>query len=128
VTSGRAAFTAERAKAFAAAGEPVILVRHDTATEDVGGFAVASGILTATGGRTAHAAVVARQLGRVCLVGCAALRILPDGAELAGKHFAEGDWLSLDGESGGIMLGKRDIISELPAEEMAALASWRAGQ
>jgi len=128
VASGRAAFTADRAKAFAAAGEPVILVRHDTATEDVGGFAVASGILTATGGRTAHAAVVARQLGRVCLVGCAALRILPDSADLAGRRFAEGDWLSLDGETGGITLGKREIIAELPAEEMAALAAWRAGQ
>jgi pyruvate, orthophosphate dikinase len=128
VASGRATFTSERAKVLAESGEPVILVRHDTATEDVAGFAVASGILTATGGRTAHAAVVARQLGRVCLVGCAALRLRPEGAELAGQPFAEGDWLSLDGETGGITLGKREIISELPAEEMAALAAWRAGQ
>ncbi len=128
VASGRVAFTSERAKVLAESGEKVILVRHDTATEDVAGFAVASGILTATGGRTAHAAVVARQLGRVCLVGCTALRLLPNGAELAGQVFTEGDWLSLDGETGAVTLGKREIVSELPAREMAALASWRAGQ
>jgi pyruvate,orthophosphate dikinase len=125
VASGRVAFTSERAKALAAAGDPVILVRHDTATEDVAGFAVAAGILTATGGRTAHAAVVARQLGCVCLVGCTALRLLPEGAELAGQGLREGSWLSLDGDTGAVTLGKRAIVSDLPAEEMAALAAWR---
>jgi len=69
VASGRVAFDSAYAKQLAAAGEPVILVRPDTSTEDVAGFAVSTGILTAIGGRTAHAAVVARQLGKVCLVG-----------------------------------------------------------
>ncbi len=125
VASGRAVFSPRRAQALAAAGAPVILVRHDTSTEDVAGFAVAAGILTATGGPTAHAAVVARQLGCVCLVGCAALQLTADGAELAGERLAEGDWLSLDGDTGAITLGERAIVSEMPAEEMAALAAWR---
>lgn len=127
VACGRAAFSSEAAKALAEKGEPVILVRHDTATEDVAGFAAASGILTATGGRTAHAAVVARQMGRVCLVGCAALHFTPQGVELAGQKLAEGDWLCLDGEAGEISRGWREIVSERPEAELAALASWRAG-
>jgi pyruvate,orthophosphate dikinase len=128
VASGRVAFSAARAQAMAANGAPVILVRHDTSTEDVAGFAAAAGILTAMGGRTAHAAVVARQLGKVCLVGCKALCIAADesGATLAGARLGEGDWLSLDGASGAVTLGKREIITELPAAEMAALAAWHA--
>jgi pyruvate,orthophosphate dikinase len=126
VACGRAAFTSARAQALAAAG-PVILVRHDTATEDIAGFAVAAGILTATGGRTAHAAVVARQLGKVCLVGCTALRFTSTGATLAGETLAEGDWLCLDGERGEITLGEREITATLPEAEMAELAGWRDG-
>ncbi|HYP63588.1 MAG TPA: PEP/pyruvate-binding domain-containing protein [Acidocella sp.] len=126
VACGRVAFTAETAKALAAQGEPVILVRHDTSTEDVAGFAVAAGILTATGGRTAHAAVVARQMGRVCLVGCGALRFTQTGAELAGDKLTEGEFLCLDGETGEISRGRREIISCLPEAELAALAAWRA--
>ncbi len=127
VASGRVAFDTARAQALAANGTPVILVRHDTSTEDVAGFAIAAGILTAMGGRTAHAAVVARQLGKVCLVGCRELHIAEDGrtATLAGEKLGEGDWLSLDGSSGAVTLGKREIIAELPEAEMAALESWR---
>jgi len=127
VASGRAAFDTACAERFAAAGEPAILVRHDTSTEDVAGFAVAAGILTAIGGRTAHAAVVARQLGKVCLVGCQALHLLADGrsAELAGQVIGEGDWISLDGEAGAVTLGRREIIAELPQAEMAVIATWR---
>jgi len=129
VASGRVAFDSTRAKALAAAKEPVILVRHDTSTEDVGGFAAASGILTAVGGRTAHAAVVARQLGKVCLVGCRDLVIdeAAHRAEIAGNKIAEGDWLSLDGESGAVMLGRLDIVAELPQAELAAIEAWRRG-
>ncbi len=129
VASGRVAFDTARAKALAAENEPVILVRHDTSTDDVGGFAAAAGILTAVGGRTAHAAVVARQLGKVCLVGCRALTIDENArrAEIAGNKIAEGDWLSLDGESGAVMLGRLAILSELPQAELAAIETWRQG-
>src|SRR5208337_4380982 len=104
-------FSSERAKEMATRGDPAILVRRETSTEDVAGFAVADGILTAIGGRTAHAAVVARQMGKVCLVGCRSLVIDDDqGASLGGYHVQEGDWIALDGASGEITLGRRDII------------------
>jgi phosphohistidine swiveling domain-containing protein len=116
VATWRIAFDSPRAKALAAGGEPVVLVRHDTSTEDIAGFAVAAGILTAVGGRTAHAAVVARQLGTVSLVGCHELKIREDGegGETAGQKIVEGDWISLDGDSGEVTLGRREIIAELP--------------
>jgi pyruvate,orthophosphate dikinase len=126
VASGRVAFSSARAKTLAEAGDPVILVRPDTSTEDVAGFAVADGILTTVGGRTSHAAVVARQLGKVCLVGCGALAVdeAHDVATLAGCRLREGDWLSLDGDVGSIVSGKRAIVSQPPAE-LAEVARWR---
>ena len=75
VAQGPAAFSVKAAQAFAERGTPAILVRNDVATSDIAGIAVVSGVLTASGGRTSHAAVVARQMGKVCLVGCADLRI-----------------------------------------------------
>jgi pyruvate,orthophosphate dikinase len=126
VASGRVAFSSARAHELAEAGDPVILVRPDTSTEDVAGFAVADGILTMVGGRTAHAAVVARQLGKVCLVGCRALALEEAHGEatLAGTRLREGDWLSLDGDAGSVVVGKRDIVSQ-PPEELAEVNAWR---
>ena len=111
---------------MAARGEPAILVRRETSTEDVAGFAVADGILTAVGGRTAHAAVVARQLGKVCLVGCRALSIAErqDSATLAGRPIREGDWIALDGATGEISLQHRAIIAE-ETPETAIIRRWR---
>ena len=127
VASGRAAFDAAAADRLAAGGSPVILVRQDISTDDIAALAVASGVLTATGGRTAHAAVVARQLGKACLVGCAALVLDANGgARLAGAIVKEGDWLSLDGETGQIYLGRREISSERPEAEIAEIERWRA--
>ena len=128
VATGRIAFDSTRAAALAARGDPVILVRPETSTEDILGLNVAAGVLTAVGGRTAHAAVVARQLGKVCLVGCSALDIDVEhrSATIAKQALAEGDWLSLDGDSGEIYLGKRDILHEQPQAEFAAIAAWKA--
>ncbi len=126
VACGRVCFTTEQAKETAARGEPAILVRRDTSTEDVAGFAVAEGILTAVGGRTAHAAVVARQMGKVCLVGCRALAIdeRQGSAALDGETIREGDWIALDGGSGEISLGRRAIVAE-DAPETATIRRWR---
>ena len=126
VASGRVTFSSARAKALADGGDAVILVRPDTSTEDVAGFAVADGILTTVGGRTAHAAVVARQLGKVCLVGCRALTVDESRGEatIAGSRLREGDWLSLDGDAGAVMLGERKIVSQPPAE-LAEIERWR---
>lgn len=126
VACGRAAFSPARAQALAAEGTPVILVRPDTSTEDIAGFAVADGILTAVGGRTAHAAVVARQLGKICLVGCAGLTIdeARGDAVLAGQALREGDWLWLDGDAGTAAPGRRAIVSSPPVE-LAEVIRWR---
>ncbi len=126
VACGRVSFTAERAKDATARGEPAILVRRDTSTEDVAGFAAADGILTAVGGRTAHAAVVARQMGKVCLVGCRALSIdeRQGAASLDGRTLREGDWIALDGASGEVSLGRRAIAFE-ETPEAAIVRRWR---
>jgi pyruvate,orthophosphate dikinase len=133
VASGRVAFDSARAAELAKFGDPVILVRPETSTEDVAGFALAAGILTALGGRTAHAAVVARQLGKVCVVGCAALAIDAEKrmARLGEQKIGEGDWISIDGETGEVFLGKRDIIADrltAQIEELNRLLKHSAGK
>lgn len=127
--SGRIAFDADAARRLAGAGDPVILVRPDVATDDIAGLALAAGVLTTVGGRTAHAAVVARQLGRACVVGCGALAIdlATRRARLGAADVAEGDWLSLDGEAGAVFLGRREITVERPQEQLAIIAGWPAG-
>jgi len=128
VAVGRVAFDSESAQRLAARGEPVILVRPDTSTADVAGFAVAAGIVTAAGGRTAHAALVARQMGKPCVVGCAALSIDSGArnAHLGDSQIKEGDWISVDGEAGAIYPGQRDIVIERPQAELAEVERWRA--
>jgi pyruvate,orthophosphate dikinase len=127
VAVGRAAFASNAAQRLAALGDPVILVRPDTSTADVAGFSASAGILTATGGRTAHAALVARQMGKPCVVGCSSLTMESDGqhARLAGATIAEGDWISIDGGSGEVFLGQRKIVTELPQAELNQLERWR---
>ncbi len=128
VSSGKAVFDSVRAAAICSQGEgPVILVRPDTSTSDVAGFAVSAGILTASGGRTSHAAVVARQLGKACVVGCPALTVDAPArqAEISGHALKEGDWLSLDGESGEVYLGERRIVTSKPEAEIAEIQRWK---
>ncbi len=129
VASGRAAFDSARASELAKSGDPVILVRPETSTEDIAGFSLASGILTALGGRTAHAAVVARQLGKVCIVGCESLAIAAGNrsAALGGQEIREGDWLSLDGETGEIFLGKRAVVVDRLSAKIEEVKRWRNG-
>jgi pyruvate,orthophosphate dikinase len=124
---GRAAFDSEGAKRLAAAGEPVILLRPDTRTADVAGFAVAAGIVTAVGARTSHAALVARQMGKPCIVGCAGLDIdVAHGtARLGAAALNEGDWLSIDGGTGAVHLGRGRVVTERPEAELAEVAHWR---
>ncbi len=127
VAVGEIALDSETARRRAAAGKAVILVREDTSTEDVIGIASAAGVLTARGGRTAHAAVVARQLGKVCLVGCRELAVEPGkkSCVIAGKVLREGQVISLDGGGGGVYLGAVEIVRARPEAYLAAAASWR---
>ena len=104
---GKAVFDADRAAEMAQHGEKVILVRIETSPDDFHGMAAAQGVLTARGGATSHAAVVARQIGKPCVAGCAALIIdyATKSARVDGLGFAEGDWISLDGTTGEVFVG-----------------------
>ncbi|HYA18149.1 MAG TPA: PEP/pyruvate-binding domain-containing protein [Bryobacteraceae bacterium] len=110
--------------------ENPILVRRDMATADIEGIARAVGVLTATGSRTSHAAVVARQLGKVCVVGCADLEVDPVRAacRIHGKSLVEGDVISLDGNDGCIYAGKLEMVTERPERELASIAQWKSGR
>lgn len=117
--SGKIALSAAKAEEMAKEG-PVILVRHETSPDDIRGMAAAQGVLTARGGLTSHAAVVARQIGKVAVVGCEALQIDYGKRELrvAGEVLREGDWLSIDGTTGEVLLGK---IPTQPSEVVQVL-------
>ena len=106
--TGRIVFHAADAAARRARGENVILCRVETSPEDIRGIEAAQGILTARGGMTSHAALVARQLGTVCVVGCDALSVdyRAGEARLGGAVLKEGDWLSLDGSTGEVIQGQ----------------------
>ncbi|MBZ0273392.1 pyruvate, phosphate dikinase [bacterium] len=110
--SGRVVFHAEDAVAAHRRGEKVILVRLETSPEDIRGMEVAAGILTARGGQTSHAALVARQMGKVCVSGCADLDVSYVARELRSNshRVAEGDFISLDGFSGDVYEGAIDVM------------------
>jgi len=130
VASGPIALSSAAAEAFAKDGRAPILVREDTVTADIAGMAAAAGILTARGGRTSHAAVVARQLDKVCLVGCEALTVAADGqsCRIAGQPLKEGDIITLDGESGAVYRGEIATVEERPTAALAKVAAWRAAK
>jgi pyruvate, orthophosphate dikinase len=127
VAVGRAAFDSASAERLAAGGDPVILVRPDTNTADVAGFAASAGIVTALGGRTAHAALVARQMAKPCVVGCAelAVDVSAHKARINGADVKEGDWLSVDGNTGAIYLGQAKVVVDRPEAELAEVECWR---
>ncbi|MBO0860904.1 MAG: pyruvate, phosphate dikinase [Chloracidobacterium sp.] len=128
VAVGEIALNALTAQQRAAAGRPVILVRRETSTSDIAGIAVAQGILTALGGRTSHAAVIARQMNKVCLVGCPSLIVDLTNRRCAigEKWFNEGESIGLDSDTGRVLDGKVEIIHERPSAYLAEVAKWSA--
>lgn len=128
VAVGRIAFSSQSAQRFADGHEPVILVRPDTSTSDVAGFSVSVGIVTAVGGRTAHAALVARQMGKPCIAGCADLVVDVEGASARVGEIVlkEGDWLSVDGNAGRVYRGRGTVEVERLDDELREVESWRA--
>lgn len=113
---GKVVFTADDAEAWAKKGERVILVRNETSPEDVHGMHAAQAILTARGGMTSHAALVARGWGKCCIVGCSALDINVHKKEIYvnGRTLREGEWITLNGTKGRVYEGKLDLLPADP--------------
>jgi len=106
--TGRIVFSPDEAQAWVEKGERVVLVRIETSPEDLAGMNVAEGILTARGGMTSHAAVVARGMGKCCVSGAGSLKIDYKAKTVGvdGKVFQEGDWISLNGSTGEVFVGR----------------------
>ncbi len=123
---GKIVFSAEDAEAWAARGEKVVLVRTETSPEDIGGMHAAQGILTARGGMTSHAAVVARGMGKCCVAGCNALHI-DEGAKtltLEPHVLREGDFLTLNGTTGEVILGQVPLVAPDLSGDFYTIMKW----
>ncbi len=123
--AGAIVFTAEDAKEQAMHG-PVILVRLETTTEDIEGMNAAQGILTARGGMTSHAAVVARGMGRCCVSGCSAIGVDEESKTMTVGDLVlhEGDFISLDGSTGNVYLGKIETVDASLTGDFATVMGW----
>ncbi len=123
---GKVVFTAIRAEELAAEGEKVILVRSETSPEDIGGMDAAEGILTARGGMTSHAAVVARGMGKCCVAGCSDLFINEEALEfiVGGKRYGEGDFITLNGSTGDVLNGQVSLIQPELSGQFGILMEW----
>ncbi|RWR93667.1 pyruvate, phosphate dikinase 2 isoform X1 [Cinnamomum micranthum f. kanehirae] len=123
---GQIVFGADDAEEWHTQGKSVILVRMETSPEDVGGMHAAAGILTAKGGMTSHAAVVARGWGKCCVSGCSDVRV--NGAEkvltIGEKVLREGEWLSLNGSTGEVILGKQPLSPPALSGGLGTFMSW----
>jgi len=124
--TGRIVFTAEEAEEWKERGEQVILVRNETSPEDIGGMHVAEGILTARGGMTSHAAVVARGMGKCCVAGCSAALIDEERKTLTFGQtvLKEGDWITLNGSTGEVIVGQVPMVEAQVSGDLGTLLSW----
>ena len=123
---GKVVFAADRAEKRKEEGENVILVRIETSPEDIKGMNAAEGILTARGGATSHAAVVARGMGKCCVAGCSALDInyTEKYMRIGDKTVSEGDYISIDGSTGEVMLGQVATKEAEMSEDFKKLMKW----
>ncbi|GAH89168.1 unnamed protein product, partial [marine sediment metagenome] len=124
--AGTIVFTADRAVEITQDGEKVILVRKETSPDDIHGMAVAQGILTARGGMTSHAAVVARGMGKCCVAGCEAIKVEEKKGMFTvnGLVFKEGDFITLDGTTGRVIKGEVPTLEPEPSDEFKKLMEW----
>ena len=123
---GQVVFAADVAEAWAQAGKKIILVRVETSPEDVGGMDAAQGILTSRGGMTSHAAVVARGWGKPCVAGCGDVVIdyKTKTFNVNGTTIGEGDWISINGSSGEVILGAQELVAAQFSEDFATFMEW----
>jgi pyruvate,orthophosphate dikinase len=124
--AGKVVFDADTAEDRGKAGESVILVRWETTPDDIHGLIQAKGILTAHGGMTSHAAVVARGMGKPCVAGCEALEIdyAAKTARLAGNELREGDVLTIDGGTGAVILGEVPLVPPQINDDFQTILEW----
>ena len=124
--SGKCIFDADRAETAGRAGEKVILVREETKPEDIHGFFASQGILTSRGGKTSHAAVVARGMGKPCVAGAEGIRVDTQHkqAQVGDKIVHEGDVITIDGASGNVYLGEIPTIEPEFSEHLHTLLGW----
>lgn len=122
--AGEVVLDAARAIALSDKGHSVILVRPETNPDDILGMQVSGGILTASGGLGSHAAIVARGWGKPAVVGAVDVHVTGDELQINGKSLKEGDFITIDGSSGNIYIGKLDISSHEPPEELNKLLEW----
>ena len=127
--SGKAIFDADEAERLGKLGQKVILVREETKPEDIHGFFASQGILTTRGGKTSHAAVVARGMGKPCVSGCEELRIDPKGKEATIKNILlkEGDFITIDGSRGEVYLGEVPTVDPEISKDLLTLLTWADG-
>ena len=123
---GQVVFNAADAFAWANDGKKVILARPETSPEDIRGMAAARGILTSRGGMTSHAAVVARGMGKCCVVGAVELLVDPEAGELRvdGQTITRGDWITLDGSTGRVMMGEVPLVPPTTSPVVEKFMSW----
>ncbi|MDP3260868.1 MAG: pyruvate, phosphate dikinase [Thermodesulfovibrionales bacterium] len=126
---GKVVFTADEAEKAAERGEKVILVRTETSPEDIGGMHAAQGILTARGGMTSHAAVVARGMGKCCIAGCGAININESQRYFTVNTFniKEGDYITLNGTTGEVILGEAPLITPELTGDFGIFMKWADG-
>src|SRR5438105_422772 len=127
--SGKVVFDADTAEERGKAGESVILVRWETTPDDIHGLIQAAGILTAHGGMTSHAAVVARGMGKPCVAGCEELTVdvRARAARLAGHDLSEGDVITIDGGTGRVILGEVPLVPPQINEDFETILGWADG-
>lgn len=128
--TGRIAFSSQAAQAFAARGEPCVLVRRETAPEDIRGMHSAVAVLTERGGMTSHAAVIGRGLGLPCIVGASDIRLDTKDKKLVardGRLFREGDIITVDGTTGEALVGATDMLPPAQDDAFRQLLAWADG-
>jgi pyruvate,orthophosphate dikinase len=128
VATGRVALSVDTARRFADNGETVVLVRNEASTDDISGLEVCRALVTATGARTSHAAVVARQLSVVCVVGCSDLSVDLDNRSVRMGHhqLGEDSHITVDGGTGLVYRGELPVHVERPHELIARVRQWEA--
>ncbi len=124
--SGKVVFDADRAELMGRAGESVILVREETKPEDIHGFFASQGVLTSRGGKTSHAAVVARGMGKPCVAGAEGIHVNTQSrtAKIGDKVLHEGDVITIDGGNGNVYLGEIATVEPEFSDELRTLLSW----